>query len=81
LLAAPEGCWRAEAPPVESASAVASGDAFLAGLVQGGRDALGPKEALRRASPRATANALAGGGARFTREQFDSVLARGRRMY
>ena len=76
VLAAPEGCWRAEAPPVESASAVASGDAFLAGLVHAWTNALGPKEALRRAVAAGTANALAGGGARFTREQFDSVLAR-----
>jgi 1-phosphofructokinase family hexose kinase len=81
VLAAPDGCWRAEAPRVESASAVASGDAFLAGLVQAWTDGLGPKEALRRAIAAGTANALAGGGARFTREQFDAVLARVGGMY
>jgi 1-phosphofructokinase family hexose kinase len=76
VLAAPEGCWRVEAPAVESASAVASGDAFLAGLVQASTDGLAPGEALRRGVAAGTANAAAGGGARFTRGQFDSALAR-----
>src|SRR4051794_28384285 len=35
VLASPAGCWHASAPGVEIVSAVASGDAFLAGLVAG----------------------------------------------
>ena len=76
MLAAAEGCWHAAAPPVETASAVASGDSFLAGLVAAltsGRDL---PEALRWGVAAGTANALADGGARFSREQFDSVLVR-----
>jgi 1-phosphofructokinase len=76
VLAAAGGCWHAAAPPVESASSVASGDAFLAGLMAAsiaGRDLA---EALRWGVAAGAANALSGGGARFSREQFDSVLSR-----
>ena len=76
VLAAAEGCWHAAAPPVETASAVGSGDSFLAGLMAAltsGRDL---PEALRWGVAAGTANALAEGGARFSRDQFDSVLAR-----
>ena len=76
VLATAEGCWHAVSPPAETSSAVASGDSFLAGLVAAlasGRDLL---EALRWGVAGGTANALAHGGARFTREQFDSVLPR-----
>jgi len=76
VLAAPEGGWIVEAPPVRAASAVASGDAFLAGLVSAWADGVTPPEALRRAIAAGTANALAGGGARFSRREFESVLAR-----
>jgi 1-phosphofructokinase len=78
VLATAEGCWHASSPPVETASAVASGDSFLAGLVAAltaGRDR---SEALRWGVAAGAANALADGGARFSREQFDSVLARTR---
>lgn len=76
VLAAAEGCWHATSPPLETASAVASGDSFLAGLVAAlaaGRDR---PEALRWGVAAGAANALAEGGARFSREQFDSVLIR-----
>ncbi len=76
VLAAAEGCWHAASPPVETASAVGSGDSFLAGLVvalNSGRDL---PEALRWGVAAGAANAMANGGARFSREQFDSVLAR-----
>lgn len=76
VLAAAEGCWHAAAPPVESASAVASGDSFLAGLVAAlasGRDLT---EALSWGVAAGTANALGAGGARFSRDQFDLILAR-----
>jgi 1-phosphofructokinase family hexose kinase len=76
VLASAGGCWSAAAPPVESASAVASGDAFLAGLVSAWTDEASAPEALRRAVAAGTANALAGGGARFSRRDLESVLAR-----
>jgi fructose-1-phosphate kinase PfkB-like protein len=74
VLAAAEGCWHAAFAPLETASAVGSGDSFLAGLVAAltaGRDL---PEALRWGVAAGAANALAEGGARFSREQFDSVL-------
>ncbi len=76
VLAAAEGCWHAMSPPVDTANAVGSGDSFLAGLVAAltsGRDL---PEALRWGVAAGAANALANGGARFAREQFDSVLPR-----
>jgi 1-phosphofructokinase len=76
VAAAEAGCWHAEAPPVESASAVASGDSFLAGLVAALAAGHALPEALRWGTAAGAANALAGGGARFSREQFDSLLSR-----
>src|SRR5262249_4244274 len=76
VLAEAGGCWHAVAPPVETASAVASGDSFLAGLVAASLRGLDRAEALPWAVAAGAANALAGGGARFSREQFESVLAR-----
>ena len=76
VLADDGGCWHVDAPAVRSASAVASGDAFLAGLVSAWIGGLAPADALRRAVAAGTANALAGGGARFSREEFDAVLSR-----
>jgi 1-phosphofructokinase family hexose kinase len=76
IAATPGGCWHAASPPVESTSAVASGDSFLAGLVAAlvsGRDL---QEALRWGAAAGAANAIANGGARFTREDFDSALSR-----
>jgi len=75
VFAEAEGCWHAASPPLETASAVASGDSFLAGLVAAlaaGRDV---PEALRWGVAAGAANALAEGGAGFTRAQFDSILA------
>jgi len=76
VLAAAEGCWHASAPRIETASAVASGDSFLAGLVAALTSGHDPPEALRWGVAAGSANALARGGARFSRDQFDAVLAR-----
>lgn len=76
VLADGRGCWHAAAPPVETDSAVASGDSFLAGLVAAETLGHDPQEAVRWGVAAGTANALARGGARFSREQFDGVLAR-----
>jgi len=74
VLASPEGCWHAAAPAAETVSAVASGDALLGGLVAALTSGRDEPEALRWGIAAGTANAIAGGGARFTREQFDSLL-------
>jgi 1-phosphofructokinase family hexose kinase len=76
LLADRDGCWRVEAPPIVTVSAVASGDSFLGGLVAAWTSGRDLREALCWGAAAGTANALAAGGARFTRSQFDSVLAR-----
>jgi 1-phosphofructokinase family hexose kinase len=76
LLASAEGRWRVAAPAVDTASAVASGDSFLAGLVAAWTSGRNLPEALCWGVAAGTANALATGGARFSRSQFDSVLAR-----
>jgi fructose-1-phosphate kinase PfkB-like protein len=75
VLAATEGRWHVAAPPIETASAVASGDSFLAGLVAAWTSGCNLSEALCWGVAAGTANALAAGGARFSRAQFDSVLA------
>ena len=74
VLAATEGRWHAAAPPIETVSAVASGDSFLAGLLAAWTSGCAPPEALCWGVAAGTANALAAGGARFSRAQFDSVL-------
>jgi len=74
VFAEAEGCWRAASPPLETASAVASGDSFLAGLVAALAAGREVPEALRWGVAAGAANALAEGGARFTRAQFDSIL-------
>ena len=76
VLASAEGCWHAAAPSVETASAVASGDSFLAGLVAAWTSGRSLPDALAWGVAAGTANALATGGARFSRAQFDDVLAR-----
>jgi fructose-1-phosphate kinase PfkB-like protein len=76
VFAAAEGCWHAAAPRIESASAVASGDSFLAGLVAAWTSGHGVPDALRWGVAAGAANALANGGARFSREQFDAILPR-----
>jgi 1-phosphofructokinase len=74
VLASPAGCWHASAPPVETVSAVGSGDALLAGLVAGLTTGLDEPAALRWGIAAGTANAIAGGGSRFSRDQFDALL-------
>jgi 1-phosphofructokinase family hexose kinase len=76
VLATPRGRWYAGVPPMRTASAVASGDSFLAGLVAASMSGLDPAEALAWGVAAGAANALAVGGARFSREQFESVLPR-----
>jgi tagatose 6-phosphate kinase len=66
--------WQACPPPVKIASAVGSGDALLAGVLQSLARGLELPEALRRGVAAGTANALTVGAGRFTREDFESIL-------
>jgi fructose-1-phosphate kinase PfkB-like protein len=74
LAASADGLWHAAAPAVESASAVASGDSFFAGLLAALGSGRALAEALCWGVAAGAANAQAGGGARFSREQFDALL-------
>ena len=76
VLASPAGCWHASAPPVETVSPVGSGDALLAGLVAALTSGRDEPEALCWGVAAGTASAVAGGGARFSRDQFDALLVR-----
>ncbi|MFN3076686.1 MAG: 1-phosphofructokinase family hexose kinase [Alphaproteobacteria bacterium] len=69
-----QGAWRARPPLIHAASAVGSGDSFLAGLVSGVLDGLSLSDTLRRATAAGSATAL-----RRTRSfhtgDFDGILA------
>ena len=68
------GGWWARPPDMQTVSAVASGDCFLAGLLLAICGGETPAVALMHGVAAGTANALAAGGARFTKEQFYQVL-------
>ncbi|MEZ4706938.1 MAG: 1-phosphofructokinase family hexose kinase [Caldilineaceae bacterium] len=75
LATASSGGWWAQPPELQTVSAVASGDCFLAGLVLATCHGESPATALMHGVAAGTANALNAGGARFTKEQFEWVLA------
>lgn len=56
VLATAEGTWLARPPELAPVNVVASGDAFLAGLLAGFADGLDPPGALRRAAAAGAAN-------------------------
>jgi 1-phosphofructokinase family hexose kinase len=66
-----DGRYVAKPPQLPVASAVGSGDAFMAALASTGAT----QEGLRRAAAAGTANALSVGGAQFTLQEFETVLA------
>lgn len=76
VLADETGCWYARPPEIASASAVGSGDSFLAGLLVALERGQPSSEALRHAAAAGTANALTLGGGNFTQAEFADVLAR-----
>lgn len=65
----------AEPPSIEVVSPVGSGDSALAGWLAALEQGQTTAEALRWAAASGTANALSIGGARFSREDFQSILA------
>jgi 1-phosphofructokinase family hexose kinase len=74
VLAGPAGCWHAAAPGVQAVSAVASGDAFLAGLLHGFATGAAPEAALCAGVAAGAANARHAGAGRFTRHEYDEAL-------
>jgi tagatose 6-phosphate kinase len=67
--------FHARPPQIPVVSAVGSGDALLAGVIQALAGGLALPEALRRGVAAGTANALSVGAGRFTKEDFERVLA------
>jgi tagatose 6-phosphate kinase len=75
LAALPGETWQASPPLIQAVSAVGSGDALLAGVVQSLAHNLPLPEALRRGVAAGTANALTLGAGRFTRSDFETTLS------
>jgi 1-phosphofructokinase family hexose kinase len=75
VFASPDGVWHAHPPAIQRVNAVASGDSFLAGLMAAQRRGLPDDVALAWGTAAGAANAAHGGGASFTRGQFDVLLA------
>ena len=67
--------WHARPPRIPVVSAVGSGDALLAGVVQGLARGIPLGDALRQGVAAGTANALTVGAGRFTRQDYERVLA------
>lgn len=74
VLADPDGCWHAAAPAVPALSAVASGDAFFAGLLHGLATGAAPAAALCAGVAAGAANARHAGGGRFSRQEYEEAL-------
>lgn len=68
-----EQCWHAVPPPIRVLNTVASGDAFLGGLVAALSANAPPAEALSYAVAAGAANAASPGGARFHRSDFEAI--------
>jgi tagatose 6-phosphate kinase len=67
--------WHARPPRIQAASAVGSGDTLLAGVVQGLAHGVPLADALRQGVAAGSANALTVGAGRFTRQDYERVLA------
>jgi 1-phosphofructokinase family hexose kinase len=73
LLAARDGKWQAQGPPVDAVSTVGSGDSFLGGLV-GALDAGSDwSKALCAAVAAGAANTLQPGGGRFSLQDYEAI--------
>jgi 1-phosphofructokinase family hexose kinase len=68
------GVFRAEAPAVDTVSAVGSGDAFLAGYVAALVEGADPVEALRRGVAAGAANAQTSWGGTFQHASYTTAL-------
>jgi 1-phosphofructokinase family hexose kinase len=75
VLASDAGTWYACPPKIKPICPIGSGDAFLGGLVLACLNHSPDPEALRQAVAAGSANALSVGGGKFTRQEFETVLA------
>jgi 1-phosphofructokinase family hexose kinase len=75
VLATRDGRWQAQGPRVHVVSTVASGDVFLAGLVNALDGGKAWPEALGDAVAAGTANTLVAGGGRFDLQDFEKIRA------
>lgn len=78
LLVSPTGAFQATPPAIQMLDPVASGDCLHAGIVTALAQGMDMAEALRRGVAAGTVNALYAGGAQFTLEHFQAVLAQTR---
>jgi 1-phosphofructokinase family hexose kinase len=69
-----EQCWQSASPPIHATNTVASGDAFLGGMMAALLADAPLNEALCHAVAAGAANAASRGGARFSRSDFDALL-------
>ena len=67
--------WHARPPRIPVTSAVGSGDTLLAGVAQGLVRGAALADALRQGVAAGTANALTVGAGRFTRQDYERLLA------
>jgi len=75
VLASDAGTWYACPPQIKAICPIGSGDAFLGGLVLARLNHSPDPEALRQAVAAGSANTLSVGGGKFTRQEFELVLA------
>jgi tagatose 6-phosphate kinase len=76
VLASDAGAWYACPPKIKAICPIGSGDAFLGGLVQAWLNHSPEPEVLRQAVAAGSANTLSVGGGKFTRQEYESVLAK-----
>jgi 1-phosphofructokinase len=75
IFVSENGRWQAQPPSVKVVSGVGSGDSFMGALALSLADGRSPGEAIAWGTAAGTANALSIGSARFSREDFDRILA------
>ena len=75
VLVTADGAWWAKPPELQMVSTVASGDCFLAGMVVAVSAGEPMERALMHGVAAGSANAISTGGAHFTIQQFEDVLA------
>ncbi len=75
VLASDAGVWFAQPPEIKILCTIGSGDAFLGGLVLAWLNQEPDPGSLRRAVAAGSANTLSVGGGKFTRQEFEDVLA------
>ena len=74
VMVSSQGAWLAMPPVVKTISTVGSGDAFLAGMMQGLSESKTLIESLRMATAAAAANTLQIGGGQFIRQEYENLL-------